>query len=48
MEKIMGFVLLVLALGVSFYIATHLSKMNNITVPIPDSVVKYFKIQPFQ
>lgn len=44
MEKLMGFVLLILAVSVSFYIATHLSKLNNITIPVPDSVVKYFKV----
>lgn len=48
MEKLIGFVLLVAALAVSFYIATHLDKLNNITIPVPDSIVKYFKIQPFQ
>lgn len=48
MEKLMGFVLLVLAVSISFYIVTHLSKLNNITIPVPDSIVKYFKVDLFK
>lgn len=48
MEKLMGFILLVAAIAVSVYIVLHLDKLNNITIPVPDSIVKYFKVDLFK
>ncbi len=48
MEKVIGVILLAMAVLVAFYIITHLDKLNNINLPIPEKIVKYFKIQPFK
>jgi hypothetical protein len=47
MEKVVGIILLGMAILVAFYIVTHLDKLNSVKLPIPQSITKYLKIQPF-
>jgi len=48
MEKLMGIILLAAAVVVSYYLVTNMDRLTSIKIPIPESIVKYFKIQPFQ
>lgn len=47
MEKAIGVILLGVAAAVSFYIIMHLDQLSKITLPIPEKVIKHFKIEPF-
>jgi len=48
MDKLIGTILMGLVIVICFYIVMNLDKLNNIAVPVPDKVIEYFKVQPFQ
>ena len=47
MDKFIGTILMIAVIVICFYIFMNLDKLNNITVPVPEKVVEYFKVQPF-
>lgn len=48
MEKLIGVILLGLAIAASFYIVTNLDKLTSNTIPVPDKIIDYFKVNPFK
>jgi len=47
MDKFIGTVLMVGVIVVIFYIFMNLNKLNDITVPVSEKVVEYFKVPAF-
>ena len=47
MDKFIGTILMIAVLVICFYLFINLDKLNNIVIPVPDKVVDYFKVEPF-
>ncbi|MHB9019891.1 MAG: hypothetical protein ACYC3G_03430 [Minisyncoccota bacterium] len=47
MDKFIGTILMVAVIVICFYIFMNMEKLNSVTVPIPEKVVEYFKVEPF-
>jgi len=48
MEKLIGLVLMIVAIFIAVYIVLHLDTLTSFTIPIPESVIKYFKVETFK
>lgn len=48
MEKIIGLVLMITAILVAVYIILHIDSLNNFSIPVPESIIKYFKVDAFK
>ncbi len=48
MEKIIGLILMITAILVAVYIILHIDSLNNFSIPVPESIIKYFKVDAFK
>lgn len=48
MEKVIGLVLMVGAILVAIYIVLHIDSLNKLTIPVPENIIKYFKVETFK
>ena len=48
MEKTIGVILLVLATAAVVFAVFHFKKASSLTLPIPEKIVNFFKVEPFK
>lgn len=47
MDKFIGTILMMGVIIICFYVVLNLDKINDLVFPVPEKVVDYFKVQPF-
>lgn len=47
MDKLIGIILMGGAIAIIFYAFMNRDKVGNIAIPVPEKVVEYFKVKPF-
>jgi len=47
MDKFIGAILMIMVIAVCYYVIANLDKLNDITIPVSEKIVEYFKVQPF-
>ena len=48
MEKLIGLVLMVGAILVAVYIILHIDGLSQFSIPVPESIIKYFRVEAFK
>ena len=48
MEKLIGLILLGLAIAIALFIYMNLGELSSNAIPIPDKILDLFKIKPFE
>ncbi|MDO8489002.1 MAG: hypothetical protein Q7S42_02690 [Candidatus Omnitrophota bacterium] len=47
MDKFIGTILMAIVVIICFYIFMNLDKISSFTIPVPEKVVDYFKVDSF-
>ncbi|GEM_PF-2535474 len=47
MDKFIGIILMGGVIAIIFYIFMNMDKVGSITIPVPEKVIEYFKVKPF-
>lgn len=47
MDKFIGAILMGLVIVICFYMVMNLDKLNDLTIPVSDKFIEYFKVKPF-
>jgi len=47
MDKLIGTILMGLVIAICFYMVMNLDKLNDLAIPVPEKVIEYFRVKPF-